>query len=136
MSIPSSVRCHLHGSFYGLVVGSWPSITFGGCRVVLQARTWFKDQLRMLQRARIMWNNNLVSQRLTNKMEISVTYSIPEESFSQESWVSRVPGAVGLHRSQILPVGYLKLDPRFNSLGTLAKRFKTIGRPQRDCMLE
>ena len=36
------------------MVGSWPSLTFGGCRFVLQARIWFKDQLRMLQRARIM----------------------------------------------------------------------------------
>ena len=32
------------------MVGSWPSITVGGCRFALQARIWFKDQLRMLQR--------------------------------------------------------------------------------------
>ena len=32
------------------MVGSWPFITFRGCRFVLQARIWFKDQLRMLQR--------------------------------------------------------------------------------------
>ena len=78
------------------MVGSWPAITFGGCRFVLQARIWFKDQLRMLQRAWIMWNNNLVIQRPTNEMEFAVTYSIPDESFSQELWVSQVPGAVGL----------------------------------------
>ena len=30
------------------LVGSWPSITFGGCRFLLQARRWFKDQIRML----------------------------------------------------------------------------------------
>ena len=78
------------------MVGSWPSITFGGCRFVLQAKIWFKDQSRMLQRARIMWNNNLLIQRPTNEMEFAVTYSIPDESFSQELWVSQVPGAVGL----------------------------------------
>ena len=55
------------------MVGSWPSIAFGGCRFVLQARIWFEEQLRMLQRARIMWNNNLVIQRLTIEMEISLT---------------------------------------------------------------
>ena len=56
------------------MVGSWPSLTFGGCRFVLQARIWFKEQLRMLQRARIMWKNNLVIQRLTDKMEFTVNY--------------------------------------------------------------
>ena len=78
------------------MVGSWPSITFGGCRFVLQARIWFKDQLRMLQRELIIWNNNLVTQQLTDEMEFAVTYSIPDDSFSQELWVSQVPGFVGL----------------------------------------
>ena len=78
------------------MVGLWPSITFGGCRFVLQARIWFKDQLRMLQRELIIWNNNLVTQQLTDEMEFAVTYSIPDDSFSQELWVSQVPGFVGL----------------------------------------
>ena len=39
-------------------------------------------------------------------------------------------------RPQTLPGGYLKLDPRINSPGTVAKRCKTIGRPQRDCILK
>ena len=77
-----------------------------------------------------MWNNNLVIQRLTNKMEFSVNYSIPEESFSRELCVSRVPGAVGLNQPQTLPGEYLKLDPRFNRPGRLAKRCQTIERPQ------
>ena len=68
------------------MVGSWPSITFGGCRFVLQARIWFKNQLKMLQRAKIMWKDNLVIQRLTDKMEFAITYSIPEDLFSQELW--------------------------------------------------
>ena len=56
------------------MVGSWPSLTLGGCRFVLQARIWFNDQLRMLHRARIMWKDNLVIQRLSDKMEFAVTY--------------------------------------------------------------
>ena len=42
------------------MVGLWPSVTFGGCKFVLQARLWFKDQLWILQRAKIMWDYNLV----------------------------------------------------------------------------
>ena len=83
-----------------------------------------------------MWNNNLVIQRLTDKMEFAVTYSIPDDSFSQELWVSQVPGSVGLLQPQTLPGGYLRLNPRFNSPGTIAKRCKAIERPHRDCILE
>ena len=84
------------------MVGSWPSLTLGGCRFVLQAKIWFKDQLRMLQRAQIMWNDNLVIQQLSDEMEFSVTYSIPDDSFAQELWISKVPGATGL----LLPKTY------------------------------
>ena len=118
------------------MVGSWPSITFEGCRCVLQGRIWLKDQLRMLQRAWIMWNNNLVIQRLTEEMEFAVTYSIPDNSFSQELWVSQVPGSVGLFQPQTLPGRCLRLNLIFNSPGNIAKRCKTIGSPQRDCILE
>ena len=66
-----------------------------------------------------MWKNNLVIQGLTKEMEFAVLYSITEDSFSQELWISQVPGAVGLLRAQTLPGGYLRLNPRFNSPGTI-----------------
>ena len=113
------------------MVGSWPSITFRGCRFV-QARICFMDQLRMIQRARIMWNKNLVIQRLSDE-KFSVTYRIPDESLSQELWISWVPEAVGSLRPQTLQG---ELYPRFKSPGTVAKRCKTIRRPQQDCILE
>ena len=82
----------------------------------------------MLKRARIMWKNNLVIQRLTDEMVFAVTYSIPEDSFSQELWISKVPGATGLIRPKTLPGGYLKLNPRLNSPVTIAKRCKSFVR--------
>ena len=90
----------------------------------------------MLQRARIMWNDNLVIQRLSNKMEFAVTYSIPDDSFAEELWISKVPGATDLLKPQTIPVGYLTPNPRFNSPLTISKRCKSIERPQRDCILE
>ena len=90
----------------------------------------------MLQRARIMWNDNLVIQRLSDEMEFAVTYSIPDDSLAEELWISKVSGGTGLLRPQTIPGGYLKLNPRFNSPLTIAKRCKTIGLPQRDCILE
>ena len=80
----------------------------------------------MLQRARIMWNDNLVIQRLSDKMEFDVTFSIPDDSFAEKLWISKVPGATGLLHPQMIPGGYLKLNPRFNSPLTIAKRCKAI----------
>ena len=94
------------------------------------------EDVEVNERAWIMWNNNLVIQKLSDEMEFSVMYRIPDESLSQELWISRVPGTVGLLQPQTLPGRYLKLDSRFNSPGTVAKRCKTIGRLQRDCILE
>ena len=90
----------------------------------------------MLQRAKIMWNYNLVIQCLSDEMEFAVMYSIPQVSFTDELWISKEPGASSLLRPQTIPGGYLKLNPRFNRPLTIAKRCKTIGRPQRDCILE
>ena len=45
---------------------------------IIEIRKWLeihpvKDQLKMLHGARIIWNNNLVIQRLIDEMEFSVT---------------------------------------------------------------
>ena len=83
-----------------------------------------------------MWNNNLVIQHLSDDMEFAVTYSIPDSSFAEELWISKVPGATGLLQLQTIPGEYLRFNPRFNSSLTIAKRCKSIGRPQKDCILE
>ena len=110
------------------MLGSWPSVTFGGCRFALQARLWFKDQLRMLQRAKIMWDDDLVIQCMSDETEFAVTYSIPYIYFADELWICADPGASGLSRPPTVPVGYLTFNPRFHNPMTISKRYKTIGR--------
>ena len=78
------------------MLGSWPSVTFGGCRFALQAKLWFKDQLWMLQRAKIMWDDDLIIQRMSYEIEFAVTYSIPDIYFADELWISAVRGATAL----------------------------------------
>ena len=134
-----SKLCKIPPPWIGLwsrMLGLWPSVTFGGCRFALQARLWFKDQLRMLQRARIMWDDNLVIQRMSDEMEFAVTYSIPDIYFPDELWISAVHGPTGLSRPGTVPGGYLKLNPRINSSATVSKRCKLLGRSHRDCILE
>ena len=83
-----------------------------------------------------MWDDNLVIQRLSDEMEFAVTYSIPDLYLAEELWIAAVRGASGLSRPQMVPGGYLNLNPKFNSPLTISKRCKTIGRSQRDCILE
>ena len=78
------------------MLGSWTFLTFGGCRFALQARLWFKDQLRMLQRAKIMWDDNLIIQHMSDEMEFAVTYSIPDVYFADKLWISAVRGETAL----------------------------------------
>ena len=114
------------------MVGLWPSVTFGSCRFVLQARLWFKDQLWMLQRANIKWDDDLVIQRMSDEMEFAVMYNIPDLYFADELWISAVRGAAALSRPGTVPRGYLKLNPRINSPVTVSKRCKLLGRFHRD----
>ena len=37
------------------LIGSWPSITHGGCRFLIQCREWFMVQIRILAGANIQW---------------------------------------------------------------------------------
>ena len=66
----------------------------------------------MLQRAKIMWDDNLVIQCLSDEMEFAVTYSIPDVSFAKKLWISKVPGASGLLRPHTIPGGYLNLKSK------------------------
>ena len=113
----NSAKSQLPGLYCGL---GWLDhghlLPLGFVDSFIEARFWFKDQFRMLQRAQIMWKNNLVIQWLTDEMEFAVTYSIPEDFFGQELWISKVPGATGLLTLQTLPCEYLKLNPRFRAL--------------------
>ena len=44
----------------------------------------------MLQQAKIMWDDDLVIQRMFDEMEFAVTYSIPDVYFTDELWISAV----------------------------------------------
>ena len=74
--------------------------------------------------------------KMTGELPMT-TWSEPVKNYlAEELWISKVPGATGLLRPQMIPGRYLKLNPRFNSPLTITKRCKSIGRPQRDCILE
>ena len=83
-----------------------------------------------------MWDDELVIQRMSDKMEFAVTYSIPDVYFADKLWISAVGGATGLSQPGTVPGGYLKLNPRLNRTAIISKRCKILGRSHKDCILE
>ena len=83
-----------------------------------------------------MWDDGFVIQRMSDKVEFAVTYSIPDAHFAEELWICAVDTISGLSFPQTLPGGYLTFNPRFYNPMTVSKRCKVIGRSQRDCILE
>ena len=90
----------------------------------------------MLQRAKIMWDDDRVIQRMSDEREFAVTYSIPDVYFADELWISAERGATALSRPGTVPGGFLKMSPMINSAVTISKRCKALGRSHRDCILE
>ena len=90
----------------------------------------------MLQRAKIMWDDDRVIQRMSDEREFAVTYSIPDVYFADELWISAVQEATALSRPGTVPGGFLKMSPMINSALTISKRCKALGRSHQDCILE
>ena len=42
------------------LIGGWPSIVNGGCRFALQASRKFLDQVRILAKTKILWNQSRI----------------------------------------------------------------------------
>ena len=74
--------------------------------------------------------------KMTGELPMTTWSEQLKNYLAEELWISKVSGATGLLHAQMIPCGYLKLNPRFNSALTISKRCKSIGRPQRDFILE
>ena len=69
------------------ILGSWPSLTSGGCRFLLQCRQWLPVQMRALARAKIQWSDGRIIQfpkesdlaysRFRSRSEIKPGLSLP-----------------------------------------------------------
>ena len=67
------------------ILGSWPALTNGGCRFLLQCRQWFPVQMRALARSKIQWSDERV---LRLPLEADLEYSrfglTPERDWDSE----------------------------------------------------
>ena len=62
----------------GSLMGSWPTVTFGGCRFLHQARWWWWQQLRILKENNPGdWDSLMMPYPVTDEMREAATYGIP-----------------------------------------------------------
>ena len=48
------------------LVGTWPSITAGGCRWTIQDRDWFMVQIRILTSLKFKWEDGILLPEVNN----------------------------------------------------------------------
>ena len=129
-SPPSFIRLWLE------LLGSWPSITFGGCRYLLQCRQWFLVQVRVLARAKVRWTDGRV---LELPEEGNLEYSrfgLSMEDIGEQSWSQPVIGARGMVRPPGIRIKLLEFDVSSTKPCEIGRKCTMLGRNQRWSLLE
>lgn len=68
------------------LLGSWPSITQGGCRFLIQCREWFLVQIRILARARLQWMDNRVLKLPGEDDLMYARFGLSPEQLGSPNW--------------------------------------------------
>ena len=74
------------------LLGLWPSVTNGGCRVLIQARDWFMDQMGSLFRAKISWSNDVMIRGPRESDKEYARFGFLVGDLCIESWMDPVSG--------------------------------------------
>ena len=60
------------------LVGDWPTISFGGCRYLHQARYWLTKQYRLLSSLSNAEGMNLFNEQLSTGASRYLTFGVPD----------------------------------------------------------
>ena len=100
------------------LLGSWPSLTNGGCRFLLQCRQWLPVQMRALARARIQWSDGRIIQPPKEFDLVYSRFGLSPEQIGEQSWSEPVPGTLRMVRPSGIAVGVVNFD-----MGTVRKQY-------------
>ena len=118
------------------LLGSWPSITHGGCRFLIQCREWFMVQIRALARANIQRMDGRVL-RVPNEADLEYArFGLTSEQIGFQSWTEPVPGVRGFARPESISIPLIEFDPRTTFSTDIGRLCTQIGRFQRWTILE
>ena len=129
-SSPSFVKLWLE------LLGSWPSVTFGGCRFLLQSREWFLVQIRVLVRAQIKWSDGRI---LRSPREDDLEYSrfgLSAEEIGDQTWMNSISSIWGMVRPAGVKIPLLEFDISSTKPCEIGRRCTVLGRCQRWSLLE
>ena len=118
------------------LLGSWPSLTNGGCRYLLQCRQWLPVQMRALARARIQWSDGRVIPSPKESDLIYSRFGLSPEQIGEQSWSEPAPGILRMVRPPGIAVGVVNFDMGTVRSSILGGACAATGRPQRWSMLE
>ena len=118
------------------LIGSWSSITHGGCRFLIQPREWFLVQIRTLARANIQWMDDRIL-RVPNEADLEYArFGMTSEQIGFQSWTEPVSGSWGFARPSSITVPLIDLDPSTALSKDIGRACTQIRRFQRWTILE
>ena len=118
------------------LLGSWPSITFGGCRYLLQCRQWFLVQVRVLARAKVRWTDGRVLELPEGENLEYSRFGLSAEDIGEQSWTQSVTGARGMVRPPGIRIKLLEFDVSSTKPCEIGRKCTMLGRNQRWSLLE
>ena len=118
------------------LLGSWPSMTHGGCRFVIQPRLWFLEQICILGRCKIQWIDQRVLRRPDEDDWLYARFGLSQEQIGYQSWRNPVTRLRGLVRPPGINVALLEFDPSTTKNTVIGRRCTVLGRSQRWAILE
>jgi len=118
------------------LIGSWPSITQGGCRFLIQCREWFMVQIRAVARASIQWMDGRVLW-VPNEADLEYArFGLTLEQIGFQSWTEPVPAGRGFARPASIAVPLIEFDPSTTFSTDIGRICTQIRRFQRWTILE
>ena len=100
--------CHVSPPYIRLwteLLGSWPSLTNGGCRFLLQCRQWLPVQMRALARAKIQWSDERIIQSPKESNLVYSRFGSTPEEIGDQTWSEPVPGTLRMMRPPGITAG-------------------------------
>ena len=118
------------------LLGSWPSVTFGGCRFMIQCREWFLTQIQVLARAQIKWSDGRVLRDLREDDREYSRFGLSLEEIGDQTWRGAVSEIWRMVRPEGVSVPLLEFDISSTKPCEIGRRCTEIGRCQRWSLLE
>ena len=118
------------------ILGSWPSVTSGGCRFLFQCREWFLVQIRVLARARIRWSQERVLKFPTAADLEYSRFGLSLDQLGEQTWSQPIPGIWGMVRPEGVKIRTLEFDVSSTKPCEIGRRCTLLGRSQRWSLLE